>query len=99
MRLPVLAPTPLSRCVLRFKQAALANRHALSTAPATRVSGAEEENVKKLSKLGIKKITLLNLDEPTLDKIGGGLSKTCAIDTCATCVTCEACHDITKVGE
>jgi len=55
--------------------------------------------VKKLSKLGIKKITLRNLDEPTLDKIGGGLSKTCAIDTCDTCVTCEVCHNITKAVE
>jgi hypothetical protein len=99
MRSLAPAPIPLSRCVLRFKQAALVNRHALSTALATRVSGAKEEDVKKLSKLGIKKITLRNLDEPTLDKIGGGLSKTCAIDTCDTCVTCEVCHNITKAVE
>lgn len=52
--------------------------------------------MKKLNKLGVKKITLRNLDQPALDGIGGALSVTCPIHTCATCVTCAVCHGVRK---
>jgi hypothetical protein len=60
--------------------------------------------VKKTKKLGIKKVTLRNLDEPTLDVMAGGQSATCPIisicggscpirQTCLTCTqhTCVKC--------
>jgi hypothetical protein len=52
--------------------------------------------VKKTKRLGIKKVTLRNLDEPTLDTMAGGIPKTftscppvcvtiCAPHTCVRC--------------
>ncbi|MFZ0770175.1 MAG: hypothetical protein WCA49_05645 [Candidatus Sulfotelmatobacter sp.] len=43
--------------------------------------------MKKLKKLAIKKVTLQNLDEPTLDDMAGGLlTATCLCPTKVTCV-------------
>jgi len=54
--------------------------------------------MKKLTKLGIKKVTLRNLDDPTLNKIAGGIETNvdysyCVQDTCnPTCRnTCYSC--------
>lgn len=42
--------------------------------------------MKKLTKLGIKKITLRNLDEPALAMVAGGITGTC-YETCPhTCI-------------
>jgi hypothetical protein len=58
--------------------------------------------MKRQRKLELKKITLKNLDEPTLDAVAGALTGTCLITICigntcpgkATCPgvkTCVAC--------
>jgi hypothetical protein len=51
--------------------------------------------MKKLKKLAIKKVTLLDLDEPTMHGIAGGITVTCPANTCKTCVdTCGGCFTV-----
>ena len=52
--------------------------------------------MKKLRKLGIKKVTLRDLDEPIMHGMAGGVltSATCPVQSCKVCVT-----DTAKVGE
>lgn len=56
--------------------------------------------MKKTKKLGIKKVTLQNLDEPTLSAIGGGGTGggitcyntcVCSVVACPTKKTCVHC--------
>lgn len=52
--------------------------------------------MKKTKKLEIKKVTLRNLDEPTLDAVAGGITGiTCFNSVCVgTCFrTCNTCGD------
>ncbi len=50
--------------------------------------------MKKSKKLVIKKLTLRNLDEPTLDAMAGGKSDKATCKHEATCKgTCEYCSD------
>ena len=47
---------------------------------------SKEAKVKRTTKLEIKKVTLRNLDEPTLNAMAGGLTGTCVETICgATC--------------
>lgn len=60
--------------------------------------------MKKTKKLGIKKVTLRDLDEPSLDVMAGGtntrLETICFGNTCVNQNTCLAGHTcITCVGE
>jgi len=54
--------------------------------------------MKKSKKLALKKVTLRDLDEPTLHGMVGGATSTCAGDktcpvkTCVTCESCATCH-------
>ncbi|MFZ0773752.1 MAG: hypothetical protein WCA49_05190 [Candidatus Sulfotelmatobacter sp.] len=53
--------------------------------------------MKKLKKLEIKKVTLRDLDEPTMQEMAGGVltnAGTCPVNTCKVCPT-----DTAKVGE
>jgi hypothetical protein len=45
--------------------------------------------MKKTKKLEIKKVTLRNLDEPTMDAMAGGITGTCLLTICIvnTCPT------------
>ena len=46
----------------------------------------KEANMKKATKLVVKKVTLRDLDDPTLDSIAGGTTgNTCEGKTCSTC--------------
>jgi natural product precursor len=50
--------------------------------------------VKKLKKLQIKKVTLRDLDEPTMLGMAGGgqtVANTCPVTCHSTCATCPAC--------
>jgi hypothetical protein len=57
--------------------------------------------VKNTTKLGIKKVTLRNLDEPTLDAMAGGWTiptvnaPSCVKTMCATCIIGNTCLDKT----
>ena len=45
----------------------------------------KEANVKRTKKLAIKKVTLRNVDEPTLDAVAGGLLLTNYVTCLKTC--------------
>jgi hypothetical protein len=57
--------------------------------------------VKKTTKLAIKKVTLQNLDEPTLNEVAGAITGatcfksacggTCPVRTCSTCGGQQSC--------
>jgi hypothetical protein len=51
----------------------------------------------KTKKLGIKKVTLQNLDEPTLDAMAGGCCPTVTCDTLCGQHTCVTCYNYTCV--
>jgi len=55
----------------------------------------KENTVKKLNRLGIKKVTLRNLDENTLNDVAAACCPTVSAPTCictkATCATCSTC--------
>jgi hypothetical protein len=57
--------------------------------------------VKTTKKLEIKKVTLRDLDEPTLNNVVGGITGvTCFVSACkGTCVrTCATCEGGTSCG-
>jgi len=67
------------------------------TEAAQQATQDKETNVKKLKKLAIKKVTLRNLDEPSLDAVAGGATGTCVVTICPKSCdgTCGAtCHTI-----
>jgi len=50
--------------------------------------------MKKLMKLKIKKITLQNLDETSLQGIAGAISYNCSGNTCNAGTICTAVHGV-----
>ena len=66
------------------------------------IKKSKEDNVKKTTKLGFKKVTLRNLDDPTLTAMAGGLTGTCLETVCLACATItvaeKICSTCLKVG-